>query len=133
MKYFDKQAAKWQKSQDLKQSDWYQEQMHRKARRRTLDIFAINHIDDKEWWKALSWDERTKVYDSYENTLSHAKMKFKGEDLNGYWYSYDPDIADVSGNDWKECVPQWLKYVQNKYPLDANVRRELTIHKILSK
>lgn len=131
MKYFDKNYSKWQKRQESIRNQPESYQIER-ANRKTLDQFALRHIRDKEWWKVLSWDERRKVYRSYQNTFDVAKSKFKGEDTETYWYSYDPDVAEITGDTWEECVPQWVEYVQNKYPIDANVRRELAIRRIFS-
>jgi len=127
MKYFDKNYIKWQQRQRVKEDPHYRSN---RELRRNLDRFCISHIEDKDWWRILSWDERDKVYNSYHNTLDHFKRS--NDDRDSYWYSYDPDIADVTGKTWEECVPQWLKYVQDKYPLDANVRRELAIRRIFS-
>lgn len=136
MKYFDKNYSKWQRRQQVKEDSWHQSN---RELRRTLDRFAINYITDKDWWKVLSWVERENVRRSYYNTLDDFKQKFsakdpdnKGSTMQTLWYNYDPDIADVSGGTWEECIPQWLQYVTEKYPQDANVRRELAIRRIFS-
>lgn len=129
MKYFDKNYSKWQRRQQVKEDSWHQSN---RELRRTLDRFAMNHITDKDWWKVLSWAERENVHRSYYNTLNDFKQKLSGKDTQTFWYNYDPEVVDVSGNTWEECIPQWLQYVTEKYPQDANVRRELAIRRIFS-
>lgn len=129
MKYFDKNYSKWQRRQQVKEDPWHQSN---RELRRTLDRFVMNYITDKDWWKVLSWKEREKVYNSYHNTFENFKKRLDGKDVDSFWYNYDPDIADVSGSTWEECIPQWLQYVTEKYPQDANVRRELAIRRIFS-
>lgn len=129
MKYFDKNYSKWQRRQQVKEDPWHQSN---RELRRILDRFAMSYITDKDWWKVLSWVERENVHRSYYNTLNDFKQKLSGKDTQTFWYNYDPEVVDVSGNTWEECIPQWLQYVTEKYPQDANVRRELAIRRIFS-
>lgn len=130
MKYFDKNFAKWQRKQETKQADWFDD--HHRQKRQELKKFALKSFIDKEWWRILSWDEREKVMSSYYDTQESAQRKFKGDDDTYTWYSYSADVTDVTGKDWLECIPQWVEYVMQKYPLDANVRRDLAIRRIFS-
>lgn len=130
MKYFDKNFTKWQKRQESKQTNWLDE--HNRQRRQEIKKFALKSFIDKEWWRILSWDEREKVMRSYYDTQESAQRKFKGDDDTYTWYSYSADVADVNGKDWIECIPQWVEYVMQKYPEDANVRRDLAIRRIFS-
>lgn len=130
MKYFDKSTVRWQKRQEIKQSDLHNSYLSRK--KQELKKFAKNSFIDKDWWRILSCDEREKVMRSYYHTQELTQRKFKGDDDTYTWYSYDVNIADVNGKDWLECIPQWVEYVMQKFPEDAAVRRELAIRRIFS-
>lgn len=133
MKYYDKNFHKWQSKQDrLRNQEPYLKT--KRSNRRELDNFAMRHIDDKEWWRILSWDEREKVYLCYGDTKSAAQRRFdqKDNEFTTYWSFYEAEVADVDGDTWEECFPQWLKYVKEKYPQDASVRRDLAIRRIFS-
>jgi hypothetical protein len=120
MNNFDKSYSRWQVQQA--RDKW---RSHERARRRELDAFAKENIKDADWWEILSFKEKNSVYLSFVHTREYSNR----EDV---WFSGNPEIAPVEGSSWKECIPQWVKYIKERYPKDPNTRRELAIRRILS-
>ena len=116
----DYHNIKWLSNKDR------QVQTDRSLRRKTIkrfDDFARYNISDKNWWGYLPFDDKESVIFSYNNTFEN-----KDKDTTNMWWTKDPYIANVSGENWKD---QWLEYVIGIFPKNPSIRREISINKIL--